>query len=152
MSAALKRRFNFVTIPAIPDIREELAVIQREASRALNDCGIPQRLPEDLAHVLVTVFRELRQAQTADGQALDPMTTAMSTAEAVGVAITAVTHAWYFEQSAPSGAHLLHSLLGTAFKDVPEDRKRLAHYLHLAAKRHQERAWAQLFAAHAALG
>jgi MoxR-like ATPase len=152
MSAALKRRFNFVTIPAIPDIREELAVIQREATRALSDCGIPQRLPEDLAQVLVTVFRELRQAQTADGQALEPMTTAMSTAEAVGVAITAVTHAWYFEQSAPSGAHLLHSLLGTAFKDVPEDRKRLAHYLQLAAKRHQERAWAQLFAAHATLG
>ena len=154
MSAALKRRFNFVTIPAIPDIRDELAVVRRESDHALAQAQIPARLPEDLAEVLVTVFRELRQAKTSDGQALEPMTTAMSTAEAVSVAVATVTRAWYFAEGQPKGAHLLQGLLGTAFKDVPEDRGRLAHYLQLSSKKRQERtavnqAWTDLVAAHA---
>ncbi len=151
MSAALKRRFNFVTIPPIPDIGDELAVVRRESDHALASAGIPQRLPEDLAEVLVTAFRELRRAQTGDGQALEPMTTAMSTAEAVAVAVAAVTRAAYFTSGGLHGGHLLDAMLGTAFKDVPEDRKRLSHYLQVSAKHRKGRAWEQLLAARTVL-
>ena len=48
------------------------------------------RLPEDLAEVLVTTFHELRSGQTAGGKAIEPLTSAMSTAEAVSVGFAAV--------------------------------------------------------------
>ena len=146
MSAALKRRFNFVTVNAIADIRDEIAVVERESYKALADAGIPARLPTDLAEVLVTVFRELRHAKTADGQALEPMTTAMSTSEAVTVAVSAVTRAAYFQDGQAPGGKLLDALLGTAFKDVPEDRKRLAQYLQICAKHRRSGAWADFLA------
>lgn len=151
MSAALKRRFNFVTVPPIPDLGDELALVRSEADRALAASGLAQRLPEDIAAVLVAVFRELRQGRTADGQALEPMSTAMSTAEAVVVGIAAVTRAAYFADGDLHGGHLLDALLGTAFKDVPEDRQRLAHYLLLAGRRPGP-VWARLAAGRAALG
>ena len=147
MSAALKRRFNFVTIPSIPDIAEEIALVVREADRLLVQSGIQVRVPADAAEVLVTAFRELRRAQTADGQALEPMTTAMSTAEAVSVAVAAVTRATYFRSGAIDGEALLEAMAGTAFKDVPEDRKRLAHYLQVSAKHRLAPLWQQLIRA-----
>ena len=42
-------------------------------------------------------------------------------------------------------------LLGTAFKDVPEDRSRLAHYLQISSKKRQNEAWSALIAAHSTL-
>jgi len=40
MSAALKRRFNFETIPPISDLRQELALVQRETDRLLARANI----------------------------------------------------------------------------------------------------------------
>ncbi len=39
MSAALKRRFHFETVPAIADLDEELDLVHREVSRQLAVCG-----------------------------------------------------------------------------------------------------------------
>src|SRR4029079_12659006 len=83
MSAALKRRFNFETVQPIGDIADELALVARETGRLLDRAGIPARLPEDPGAVLVTVFHELGAGKTATGKAIEPLTSAMSTAEAV---------------------------------------------------------------------
>ena len=41
MSAALKRRFNFETVPPIADIGQELELVQRESDRHLERAGVP---------------------------------------------------------------------------------------------------------------
>ncbi|GAB4210472.1 MAG: AAA family ATPase [Roseiflexaceae bacterium] len=134
MSAALKRRFNFETIPPIADLNEELALVRRETERLLGRAGVPATLPPDLSELLVTTFHELRNGKTADGQSLETLSTVMSTAEAVSVGYAAGVHAYYYGGGAVTPGHLAHSLLGSALKESAEDRSRLRHYANHVLK------------------
>ena len=151
MSAALKRRFNFETVQPIGDIADELALVARETGRLLDRAGIPARLPEDLAEVLVTTFHELRRGQTAGGKAIEPLTSAMSTAEAVSVGFAACVQAHYFGGVTPGAEHVAQHLVGTALKDEPEDVKRLRHYLEHEVRGRRGGAWKDLYAARSLL-
>ena len=82
MSAALKRRFNFETVHPIPDVNEEMKLVERETERLFKSAGVPVTLPSDVTELLVTTFHELRSAKTRSGKALEELSTAMSTAEA----------------------------------------------------------------------
>jgi MoxR-like ATPase len=147
MSAALKRRFNFETIHAIQEIREEMALVQRETDRLLARAGVPKSLPKDLTEVLVVAFHELRNARDASGKALEPLTTAMSTAEAISTAYAASLHAWYYESTTPRPAHLVQHLAGSALKDAPDDIKRLRHYFNHIVKEKPGPLWKQMYEA-----
>jgi MoxR-like ATPase len=151
MSAALKRRFNFETVQPIADVAEELALVARETGRLLERAGIPARLPEDLAEVLVTTFHELRAGRTSGGKAIEPLTSAMSTAEAVSVGFAACVQAHYFGGVVPAAEHVAQHLVGTALKDEPEDVKRLRHYLEHEVRGRRGQAWKDLYAARALL-
>lgn len=72
MSAALKRRFNFETVQPIPNLQQEMELVQRETDQLLARAAIPVSLTPDLTEVLVTTFHELRTGKTADGKALEP--------------------------------------------------------------------------------
>lgn len=152
MSAALKRRFNFETVMPIADVRDEMALVGRETDRLLADANVPLRLDEDLTEVLVTTFQELRSGQTAAGKAVEPLTTAMSTAEAVSVAFAAASQAHWFGSDAVNAEHVLQHVVGTASKGEPEDLKRLRHYLENATRGRRGSAWKDLHAAHRRLG
>jgi MoxR-like ATPase len=148
MSAALKRRFNFETVPAINDLRQEMELVQRETDRLLQKASIPLTLNPDLTEVLVTTFRELRSGQTDDGKTFDPLSTVMSTAEAVTVGYAAALHAYYYSNSQLSADHLLQSLVGSAFKDAPEDIKKLRHYFNHVVKERKSAIWQEYYGAH----
>jgi len=135
MSAALKRRFNFETIPPIEKMEDEIALVQRETARMLEDAGVSASIPSDVAELLVTTFRELRQAKTAGGQALEPLTTPMSTAEAVSTGFAAGLHASYFaDNQTISPDHVALHVAATALKDAPDDLKRVRHYFGQVVK------------------
>jgi len=141
MSAALKRRFNFETVPPIADLSHELALVQRETDKLLRRAAIPISLPPDLTAVLVTTFHELRTGRTADGKALEGLSSAMSTAEAVSVGYAAGIHGYYYAGGTVRAEHLVQGLLGTALKDAPEDRQKLSHYFNNAVKDRPGAAW-----------
>ncbi|KAB8143743.1 AAA family ATPase [Chloroflexia bacterium SDU3-3] len=147
MSAALKRRFNFETIPPIQDIRQEMRLVQRETERLLQRSGVPVALPPDLAELLVTTFHELRSGKTAEGKGIDPLSSVMSTAEAVSVGYAACVHAYYYAGGKVAPSHLMHSLLGSALKDTPEDREKLQHYLTHVVKERKGAAWRAFYEA-----
>ena len=147
MSAALKRRFNFETIPAIANLSQELELVQRETERMLRRAGVPLTLPPDLTEVLVTTFHELRAGKTADGKALEGLTAVMSTAEAVSVGYAAGIHAYYYAGGALTPDHLMQSLLGSALKDAPEDRDKLRHYFNHVVKERSGSAWRAFYEA-----
>src|SRR5262245_60240597 len=48
MSAALKRRFNFETVHPIPDLKQEMDLVQRETDKLLRRAGVPVTLPPEL--------------------------------------------------------------------------------------------------------
>jgi MoxR-like ATPase len=147
MSAALKRRFNFETVHPIADLSEEMALVQRETDKLLDRAGIPATVPAEMTEVLVTTFHELRTGQSADGNALETLSTAMSTAEAVATGYAAALHAWYYGGGKMRGEHLAQHLIGTALKDAPDDVKKLRHYFNQVVKGRDGQAWKEFYAA-----
>ncbi len=152
MSAALKRRFNFETVSPIRSLSDEMALVKRETERLLERAGVPMTLSPDKTELLVTVFHELREAKTADGMALEPLGSAMSTAEAVSVGFAAATHAYYYADGKLDASHIATNLAGSAIKDSAEDLKKLRHYFeHVVASRHGAH-WKELYKARDRLG
>ena len=147
MSAALKRRFNFETIPPINDLRRELELVQQQTDRLLAQAQIPISLPQELTEILVTTFHELRTGKTSDGKALEPLSTVMSTAEAVSVGYAAGIHGFYYNQGKVAPEHIVQSMLGSAIKDSPEDLKKLQHYFHQVVQSRKGEHWQQYYAA-----
>jgi len=147
MSAALKRRFNFETVPAIADINLEIELVQRETDRMLGRAGIPVTLPPDKTELLVTMFHELRSGKTTGGKALEPLTTVMSTAEGVSVGYAAGIHAYYYGGGKVEAAHLVKNMIGSALKDSAEDLKKLRHYFNHVVKDRKSAGWAELYEA-----
>lgn len=134
MSAALKRRFNFENVPAIPTLEAELDLVKRRADHAIARAGAPANVDEHLLRALVVAFRDLRAGRTQEGWAVEKPSTVMSTAEAVGVATAIGLHAAFFD--ANSALPLLPAhLLGVVLKDEPKDRGRLIAYWDTAVKR-----------------
>lgn len=141
MSAALKRRFNFETIPPIEKIDDEMALVQRETESLLRHAGVETALPPDIAELLVTTFRELREAKTTAGKGLEPLTTPMSTAEAVSTGFAAGLHAAYFAKQKIEPQHIALHVAATALKDAPDDLKRVRHYFSQVVKSKRGAHW-----------
>jgi hypothetical protein len=138
MSAALKRRFNFETVPPIADAQREQLLVRRQAERALSRVGEALKLDEVVLEVLVTAFRDLRSGRTPEGWAVDRPGTVMSTAEAVSVTSALGLQAAYFPGARDALALLPGYLLGVVQKDDPKDRGRLLAYWDGAVKRRAE--------------
>jgi MoxR-like ATPase len=147
MSAALKRRFTFETVFPIPDLKTELQLVADETQRLLERSGVPTTPPIEILEMLVTTFRELRAGQTDDGQAMERLSTAMSTAEAVSVAYAVGVRGQYLTRGKATAADLVECLAGAAVKDDPEDMKRLRQYLEQRVAKRSAAHWKALYEA-----
>ena len=88
----------------------------------------------DITELLVTTFHELRAGKTADGRALEPLTTALSTAEAVSAGYASGIHAYYYGDGVVEPGHLVQHLVGSALKDAPDDLVKIRHYFNHVVK------------------
>ena len=147
MSAALKRRFNFETVFPIPDYETELELVRGESARLLEGSGVPHALEPDVLEVLVTTFRELRSGETKDGQAMERLSSVMSTAEAVATAHAVGVRGYYLRGGAGTPADVVECLAGTAAKDNVDDLKRIRRYLEQRARRKKEQHWRAFYEA-----
>jgi MoxR-like ATPase len=138
MSAALKRRFNFETVPPIADPARELALVKRQAEAALARVGEPLRVDDAVLEALVTAFRDLRAGRTAEGWPVERPSAVMSTAEAVGVASSIALQTTYFSSDRDPLTLVPGYLLGVVLKDDPKDRGRLLAYWDATVKRRAE--------------
>ncbi|MBS2003565.1 MAG: AAA family ATPase [Candidatus Obscuribacterales bacterium] len=135
MSAALKRRFNFETVPAIADKHFELDLVLEQAKELLHNANAAAIVERDVLDVLVTTFIELRKGRTEEGTVVDKPSTTMSTAEAVAVAFAAGLDACYFSSDGRlKGEHLAKQIVGTVLKDSDEDAKKVRQYFDIVVK------------------
>ena len=151
MSAALKRRFNFETVQPIPDLKDEMDLVQRETTKMFVSSGIPLSLPTDIVEILATTFWELRAGKTVDCQALESLSTVMSTAEAISTGYAAGLHAYYYDDGKVTPDHIVNGLVGSAMKDSPEDLKKLHHYFNHSIKNRTGNTWQSYFEARKSL-
>lgn len=139
MSAALKRRFNFETVPPIADLDREIALVRRQAGSAVARVGIPLGVDDGVLRALVTAFRDLRAGRSAEGWVVEKPSTVMSTAEAVGVAASIGLQSAYFGAPDQGWKLVPGYLLGVVLKDDPKDRGRLLAYWDSTVKRRADK-------------
>lgn len=151
MSSALKRRFNFVTIPVVADLEQEAAIVERRSAELLADLGVPAAVPRDVVKLLATVFSELRRGQTIDGKAkVKSPSTVLSTAELISVVADGALMGSFFGaggQGQPTVRDCVGALVGTVAKENQADLAVLQEYLETVAKPRSERLWRELYQA-----
>ncbi len=145
MSSALKRRFNFVELPVLTDLQQEIQVIRQRTLEMLEEQGLPLKLSDDLLETLATVFQELRMGQTLDGQQkVRRPSTVMSTAEAISVLFGGALLAHYFGEGRVRGEHLLSLLIGAVAKEDRSDLEVLGEYIETVARKRRGRVWKEI--------
>jgi MoxR-like ATPase len=136
LSGALKRRFNTVILPSPDTIEEEVDIVQRRVSALSRHLEVPHdaHLLAEIQRV-VTIFRELRAGQTADGKAkLKSPSATMSTAEAISVVHQGLALAAHFGDGRLTAHDLAASLVGAVVKDPVQDRVVWNEYLETVVK------------------
>jgi MoxR-like ATPase len=143
LSAALKRRFNYVHIPIVDDQKTEVEIIRERSKELLERYEIPVKIEEPVLSLLATVFREMRTGKTADGVVVAKPSTVVSTAEAIGVALDAAIHARYFGSGSVGAQEIARNIMGSIVKEDLADVTVLKEYLNLVAKKRgsKDAAW-----------
>jgi MoxR-like ATPase len=135
MSAALKRRFNFVVVPVVSDLEQEIQIVTKREQELRSDYEVGAPVPAELARLLVTMFQELRAGSTKDGKTkVKAPSAVLSTAEAISVLFQSGILAASFGDGTPSPDELARALVGAVAKEGPEDMKAVREYVETVAK------------------
>ena len=147
MSAALKRRLNFETVPPIADAKQEIELVRRRAKTVLSESGTAAEVDARLLDILVTTFRDLRDGRTDEGWSVERPAAVMSTAEAVTVAAAITRQGAFFSAQKDPVSLLPGCLLGVVLKDNQEDRDRLLAYWDGPIRRRgeQDALWKRMY-------
>jgi MoxR-like ATPase len=135
LSAALKRRFNYVHIPMVSDKHTEMEIVRQRSTELLERYDIPVSLEPSILELLTTAFRELREGKTADGISVKAPGTTLSTAEAIGTVVDAALHSRYFGDGKVTAGSIAKNLIGSVVKEDPQDLAALKEYVALIAKK-----------------
>jgi MoxR-like ATPase len=135
LSAALKRRFNYVHIPIVGDRKTEIEIVRQRSAELLARYDIPATIEPGILDLLATAFRELRDGKTAEGISVKSPSTTLSTAEAIGTAVDAALHSRYFGDGKISAGAIARNLVGSIVKEDPQDLAALKEYVAIVAKK-----------------
>jgi MoxR-like ATPase len=135
MSSALKRRFNFETVPAVDDLNDEIRIVQSQVRDLLEGTSAQGAVfPDEVLELLVTTFHEIREGKTMEGIKVDKTSSIMSTAEAVSVGLHSALFASFFGKGCVEPEHVVINLSGAAVKENRDDLKVLRNYWDVAVK------------------
>jgi MoxR-like ATPase len=135
MSAALKRRFNFVVVPVVEDLAQEIEIVTNREAELRSDYQVGSPPPAELCKLLVTVFQELRRGTTLDGKTkLRTPAGVLSTAEAISVLFNSGILAQNFGNGAVSSSDVARALTGALAKEGADDLKVFKEYIETAVK------------------
>jgi MoxR-like ATPase len=133
LSTALKRRFNFVTIPIVTNKKSEKEIVLFRTRELMARHTISVDVPPTMLDILLQTFADLREATantTSEDQRLE---SSLSTAEQIGVLEDALLHSNFFGDRALQPGTLARSLVGTLVRRVPEDVSILNKFWHATA-------------------
>jgi MoxR-like ATPase len=148
MSAALKRRFNYVAIPVVSDVEQEAQIVERRSRDLLGDLASQIDVPPDVVRLLTAVFAELRRGETLDGTAkVKSPTTVLSTAELISVVASGALMGSFFGEGRATVRDCFSSLVGTVAKENQSDLEVLREYLETVARPRTGRLWQEFYAA-----
>ena len=147
LSSALKRRFNTVALPLPKTIEAEVEIVQNRVASNIRTLKLPAEIPamEEIRRV-VTIFRELRDGKTADGQQkLKSPTGTLSTAEIISVINSGVAMAEHFGNGYLTARDVAAGIIGAVVKDPIQDQNVWKEYLETVMKERKD--WSDLYRA-----
>lgn len=134
MSAALKRRFNFIYIPVIKDKTLERKIVLQRTNDLLTKIGFKIQIPEDTLDLLITVFQELRTGRSTSGGRFTPISTVMSTSEEISLLLDSAIYAKFFGKATVEPKHIAMNLIDSVVKDDKENLPKLREYFNMVAR------------------
>lgn len=148
MSAALKRRFNIVVLPAPEDLESEMDIVRTRVEQLAGGLDLNAGLPaEEVVEKICTIFRELRSGETLDRkQKLKTPSGVLSTAEAISLLCNSMALAGSFGSGKISEHDLAAGLQGAVVKDEDKDSIAWKEYLENIMKKKGSR-WTGLYRA-----
>lgn len=148
MSAALKRRFNIVVLPAPGDLESEMDIVRTRVEQLAGGLDLNAGLPaEEVVEKVCTIFRELRSGETLDRkQKLKTPSGVLSTAEAISLLCNSMALAGSFGSGKISEHDLAAGLQGAVVKDEDKDSIAWMEYLENIMKKKGAR-WTGLYRA-----
>ncbi|MEM6529737.1 MAG: ATPase, partial [Chloroflexota bacterium] len=132
----LKRRFNTVVLPLPNTEDEEITIVQQRVHSLGRALELPAEKPalEEIRRV-VTIFRELREGITSDGQTrIKSPSATLSPAEAISVVTNGMALASHFGNGVITARDLASGLSGAVVKDPVQDRTVWLEYLETVVK------------------
>lgn len=147
LSSALKRRFNTVLLPLPKEITEEIEIVKNRVDSLGRVLELPAQPPalEEIRRV-VTIFRELRNGITEDGQkTVNKPSSTLSTAEAISVINSGMALAAHFGDGKLGARDVAAGLVGAVVKDPVQDNNVWLEYLESIVKTRQ--GWMDLYEA-----
>lgn len=146
MSAALKRRFNIIVLPAPADIETEIDIVRKRVSEISANYALTASMPEDeVVRKVVTIFRELRSGMTMDGkEKVKPTSSVISTAEAISLLTGSMALAASFGSGTIQEEDIAAGLQGAIVKDEEKDRLVWKEYLDNVMKKRGS-SWRSLY-------
>lgn len=130
LSTALKRRFNFVTIPIVTNKKSEKEIVLFRTRELMARHTIAMDLPPTMLDILLQTFADLRETMANASSEEQRLESALSTAEQIGVVEDALLHSNYFGDRALKPEILARSLVGSLVRRVPEDVSILNKFWH----------------------
>lgn len=148
MSAALKRRFNIVVLPAPADLESEMEIVKTRVEQLSGGLDLNAALPADeTIEKVCTIFRELRRGETLDkSQKVKTPTGVLSTAEAISLLCNSMALAGSFGNGAITDEDLAAGLQGAVVKEDEKDTVAWKEYLDNVMKKRGSR-WTGLYRA-----
>ena len=145
LSSALQRRFNTVSLPLPRTVEEEVIIVKHRVEELGRNLDAPLEEPamKEIRRV-VTVFRELREGQTADGQTrLKSPTPTLSTAEIISVVNSGLALSLHFGDGTLNAKDIAAGIVGAVVKDPIQDRTVWLEYLETVVK--ERDGWSDLY-------
>lgn len=137
MSAALKRRFNIIVLPAPSDLETELSIVKKRVGEIASSYELQAAVPADEALLkVVTIFRELRSGMTLDKkEKVKTPAGVISTAEAISLLTNSMALAASFGSGELTDEDLAAGLQGAIVKDDDKDKLVWKEYLDNVMKK-----------------
>lgn len=136
LSAALKRRFNYLHIPTVSDKKTELAIVEQRLAEQLQQYQLDVSVDHDTLDLLVTVFRELRNGGSEGGSTggVTRSANTLSTAEVISVMLDASLHAHYYGEKTVQIESVCANIEGVMVKEDASEAETLKAYNEQVAK------------------
>ncbi len=137
MSAALKRRFNIVVLPAPADLNSEIEIVKTRVEQLSSNLDLNASLPEEaVVEKVCTIFRELRSGETLDrSRKVKTTSGVLSTAEAISLLCNSMALAGSFGSGIIADEDLAAGLQGAIIKEEEKDAVAWKAYLENVMKK-----------------